>query len=259
MKITYNNERIYLNLSDTGNGDAVLLLHGWGTNLAVYNSIISWLTPHKRVISYDLPGFGKSPAPSFAFSTDDYANIAIAVLKEIGIEKVTVIGHSHGGRTALNLASRQIDGIKLEKIILIDSAGIVPKKSFIQKLKIKQYKLVKKILLFSPVHTAFPNAIEAYKSKHGSQDYKAVSGVVRESLVKVVNDDYKDKMKNIKVPTLLIWGTEDSATPLSDGEFMEKNIPDSGLVKIQGGSHYSFLDNPQMVRSVIFSFLNIAE
>lgn len=259
MEITYNNEKIRLNVSDTGKGDAVLLLHGWGTSLAVYKNIISWLTPYKRVISYDLPGFGESPVPSFAFSTDDYANIAIAVLKEAGIKKATVIGHSHGGRTALNLASRQNAEIELEKIILIDSAGIVPKKIFIQKLQIMQYKLVKKILLFSPIHNAFPNAIETYKSKHGSQDYKSVSGVVRESLVKVVNDDYKDRMKNIKIPTLLIWGTNDSATPLSDGEFMEKNIPDSGLIKIQGGSHFSFLDNPHLVKKVIFSFLNIDE
>ncbi len=259
MEINFKGSPIALNVSDTGSGDAVLILHGWGTNMNVYKSIIDYLTPHKRVISYDIPGFGESSVPSFAFSTDDYADLALAVLSELNVKKVSLIGHSHGGRTILNLASRENIGIDIEKIILIDSAGIVPKKTFMQKLKVRKYKLGKAILSFAPVKKLFPNAIDNYKSKHGSADYKAVAGTVRDSLVKVVNDDYKERMKNIKQSTLLIWGTKDDATPISDAEFMEKNIPDAGLVKVEGGSHYSFLDSPELVRRVIFSFLNITE
>lgn len=257
MNIDFRGNVMSLNVSDTGSGEAVLLLHGWGTNLAVYKSIIDYLTPYKRVISYDIPGFGGSAEPSFAFSTDDYADLALCVLKNLGITEVTLIGHSHGGRTILNLASRENPGVVIKKIILIDSAGIVPKKTFIQKLRVKKYKLGKAILSLAPVKKLFPDAIDKYKAKHGSADYKAVSGNVRDSLVKVVNDDYRERMKNIKASTLLIWGTKDDATPLSDGEYMEKNIPDAGLVKIEGGSHYSFLDNPGLVQRVIFSFLNI--
>ena len=257
MNIDFRGNVMTLNVSDTGSGEAVLLLHGWGTNLAVYKSIIDYLTPYKRVISYDIPGFGESAEPPFAFSTDDYADLALCVLKNLGITEVTLIGHSHGGRTILNLASRENPGVVIKKIILIDSAGIVPKKTFIQKLRVKKYKLCKAILSLAPVKKLFPDAIDKYKAKHGSADYKAVSGNVRDSLVKVVNDDYRERMKNIKASTLLIWGTKDDATPLSDGEYMEKNIPDAGLVKVEGGSHYSFLDNPGLVQRVIFSFLNI--
>ncbi|MBR3995935.1 MAG: alpha/beta hydrolase [Clostridia bacterium] len=259
MEINFKGEKLSLNLSDTGSGDCILILHGWGTNMNVYKSIINYLTPYRRVISYDIPGFGESSAPSFAFSTDDYADLALCVLEKLGINKVTLIGHSHGGRTILNLASRENNGVEIEKIILIDSAGIVPKKTFIQKMRVKKYKIGKAFLSFAPVKKLFPDAIEKYKAKHGSADYKAVSGTVRDSLVKVVNDDYKHRMKSIKASTLLIWGTKDDATPLSDGEFMEKNIPDAGLVKVEGGSHYSFLDNPGLVKRVIFSFLNINE
>lgn len=257
MNIDFRGNVMSLNVSDTGSGEAVLLLHGWGTNLAVYKSIIDYLTPYKRVISYDIPGFGESAEPPFAFSTDDYADLALCVLKNLGITEVALIGHSHGGRTILNLASRENPGVVIKKIILIDSAGIVPKKTFIQKLRVKKYKLGKAILSLAPVKKLFPDAIDKYKAKHGSADYKAVSGNVRDSLVKVVNDDYRERMKNIKASTLLIWGTKDDATPLSDGEYMEKNIPDAGLVKVEGGSHYSFLDNPGLVQRVIFSFLNI--
>lgn len=259
LEINFKGEILSLNVSDCGSGDCVLLLHGWGTNMNVYKSIIDYLSPYRRVISYDIPGFGDSTAPSFAFSTDDYANLALCVLSSLGINRVTLIGHSHGGRTILNLASRENPGIEIEKIILIDSAGIVPKKTIMQKLKVKKYKFGKAVLSFAPIKKLFPNAIETYKSKHGSADYKSVSGTVRDSLVKIVNDDYKERMKTIKASTLLIWGTGDDATPLSDGEFMEKNIPDAGLVKVEGGSHYSFLDNPLLVQKVIFSFLGISE
>lgn len=257
MIIDFKGEELSLNVSDTGSGDAVLILHGWGTNMNVYKSIIDYLTPYKRVISYDIPGFGESAAPSYAFSTDDYADLALCVLRNLGVDRVTLMGHSHGGRTILNLASRKDPGVTIDKIILIDSAGIVPVKTFMQKLKIKKYKMGKAILSWGPVKKMFPNAIEEYKAKHGSADYKSVSGTVRDSLVKVVNDDYKDRMKDISAPTLLIWGTKDADTPLSDAEFMEKTIPDAGLVKVEGASHYSFLDNPGLVQRVIFSFLNI--
>lgn len=259
MEITYKNEILTLNLTDVGRGDAVLLLHGWGTSMSVYKSIIDYISPYRRVISYDIPGFGESSAPSFAFSTDDYANLALLVLEKLGIDKVSLIGHSHGGRTILNLASRADQKIKIEKIILIDSAGIVPKKSLIYKLKVKKYKLGKAILSLAPIKRLFPNAIENYKAKHGSADYKAASGTVRDSLVKIVNDDYRERMSSITAPTLLIWGTKDDATPITDAEYMEKAIPDAGLVRIEGGSHYSFLDNPLLVKRVIYSFLDISE
>lgn len=257
MEINFKGEALTLNVSDCGTGDCVLLLHGWGTNMNVYKSIIDYISPYRRVISYDIPGFGGSSSPSFAFSTDDYADLALCVLSALGINKVALMGHSHGGRTILNLASRENPGIDIEKLILIDSAGIVPEKTIMQKLKIKKYKFGKAILSLAPVKKLFPDALENYKSKHGSSDYKAISGALRDSMVKIVNDDYKDRMKNIRASTLLIWGTNDDATPLSDGEFMEKNIPDAGLVKVEGGTHFSFLDNPLLVQKVIFSFLNI--
>lgn len=259
MEIKYKNQTLKLNLSDTGSGEAVLLLHGWGTNLNVYKSIIDYLSPYRRVISYDIPGFGESSEPSFGFSTQDYAELAIEVLKALGIKKVTLIGHSHGGRTILKLASGDYGNIEIDKIILIGSAGIVPKKSLFYKLRVAKYKFGKKILSLSPVKSLFPDAIEKYKAKHGSADYKAVSGVMRESLVKIVNDDYRERMKDIKQPTLLIWGTNDTETPIADGEYMEKNIPDAGLVRIEGATHYCFLENPILVKRVIFSFLNIKE
>lgn len=259
MKISFKGQILDLNLCDVGVGNAVLILHGWGTSMNVYKGMIDYISQYRRVISYDIPGFGNSSEPSWGFSTDDYAELALAVLKELEISEVTLIGHSHGGRTILNIASRQNIPVLIDKIILIDSAGIVPKKSVMFKLKVAAYKFGKKILSCALVTKLFPNALEMYKSKHGSADYRAVSGVMRDSLTKIVNDDYKARLEKIKAPTLLLWGTNDDATPLSDAVFMEKTIPDCGLVKIEGGTHYSFLDNPTLTKRVIYSFLGIKE
>lgn len=258
LEIEYKNETISLNLFDEGSGDAILLLHGWGTEMNVYKRLLSFLKKSHKVISYDIPGFGQSSTPSFPYSVDDYATLAFKVLEELKIDKVTLIGHSHGGRTILNMASRESIPVEIEKIILIDSAGIVPRKSFIHKMKVKKYKLSKKILSLSPIKKKFPDALEKFKSRSGSADYRAINGVLRDSMVKVVNDDYKDRMKNISSPTLLIWGTNDDATPISDAEFMEKTIPDCGLVKVEGGTHFCFLENPVLCERVIAAFLGIS-
>ncbi len=257
MVIEFGGEKLTLNVTDTGTDkqNAVLLLHGWGTNTAVYKSLVDSMGAYRRVITYDIPGFGQSSEPSFAFSTEDYANLALEVLAKLGIEKCAVVGHSHGGRTILNMLTRETLPVTIEKAVIIDGAGIVHEKTFKQKLKIKLYKLGKKLLSSKPCATLFPNALENFKKSHGSADYKAASEIMRTSLVKIVNDDYSGKLSQIGVPTLLIWGDADADTPISDAHIMEKSIADCGLVIVKGGSHYSFLDNPNLVQGALRAFL----
>ncbi len=259
MTIEFKNEKLDLNVFDEGEGDAVLLLHGWGTNMDVYRNTLKLLTPHKRVISYDIPGFGKSSEPSFPFSTDDYADLAILVLETLGIGKCSLMGHSHGGRTILNIASRDDLPFEIEKIILIDSAGIVPQKSGAFKLKQSVYKFGKSVLDFAPVKKLFPDLADKAKEKLGSADYKNATPLLRESLVKIVNDDYRDRIEKITAPTLLFWGTADTATPISDAYLMREKIKNCGLVELPGAGHYSFLEAPEIFRKVLYSFFEIAE
>ncbi len=146
--------------------------------------------------------------------------------------------------------------IKVNKIILIGSAGIVHKKSLRIRLKIKFFKIGKNVLTTSFFQKNFPNLLNKFKNICGSVDYKNASPIMRETLVKLVNTDLKAYLPNINVPTLLIWGTEDKETPISDALALEKLIPDSGLVKIQNCSHYVFLEEPIYVNRVIKFFLN---
>ena len=77
---------------------------------------------------------------------------------------------------------------------------------------------------------------------------------MRQSFVKVVNSDYKDRLHKISRPTLLIWGDKDTATPISDAKYMEKQISDCGLVTIENGGHFCFTENFPLVARVLSSF-----
>ncbi len=256
MKLEFKGDCLNVNLIDIGEGEAVVVLHGWGARADLYYPVINPLSSSYRVIAPDFPGFGKTDEPSFPYSIEDYALFVEALLKELGITKAHLIGHSHGGRCVLELATGNY-GFEIGKLVLIDSAGIPAKRTAKQKIKTKTYKLLKKIVLTKPVKKAFPNALDKLQKKFGSADYASSSPVLRQSMVKVLPCDYREKMPYIKNPTLLIWGEKDTATPLCNGLEMEKLIPDGGLVKIEGAGHFSYAEAPVITERVLKSFFKI--
>ena len=88
----------------------------------------------------------------------------------------------------------------------------------------------------------------------GSEDYKH-AGKMRETFVKVVNQDLKEFMPMIKSQTLLIWGDKDESTPLQDALSMKTLIPNSSLIVIKGAGHYSFLDNFDSFTKALLPFI----
>ncbi len=249
----FKGDDLDVNVIDEGKGKCILILHGWGAYGEVYRLIINLLKPYFRVIAPDMPGFGKTTEPSSAYDNQDYVDFVKAFVKKMDIQSLSIIGHSHGGRTAINLASQAYD-FELRDLVLIDSAGILPKKTLKKMIKIKTYKISKAVLALKPVKKLFPDALEKAKKRFGSADYASASEIMRQSLVKNVNTDLSGVLCKIKVPTLLIWGENDTATPLSDAKIMEKSISDCGLVTIKNGSHFSFADNFPLTASVLKSF-----
>ena len=258
MKLDIKSETLDIDYIDEGSGDVIVLLQGWGTTASVYKTVINMLTSKYRVIAPDFPGFGQSTEPSFPYSAEDYSDFVLAFLEELGIKKASFIGHSHGGRVIIELASRENLSIEIDKIVLMDSAGIVTKKKLSKRIRIRTYKLLKNLLLIPPVKAMFPEALPALKKKFGSADYASSSEMMQKSMVKLVNTDYSDRLSKIKAPTLLIWGDKDDATPLAHAKVMEKEIPDSGLVVIKDGGHFSYLADIGLTKSVLNSFFGIA-
>lgn len=248
---------ININYRDEGQGDVVLLLHGWGSNIQLFNGIFDLLTPKYRVVALDMPGFGESEEPGEVWGVDEYLDFVIKFINKLQIKSFTVLGHSFGGRVIIKMVNRKNLNFTVEKIILVDSAGIMPKRTLKYHIKVKTYKCIKAVLGFGPVKKLFPNALEKYKKGKGSADYTAASDIMKGCLVKVVNEDLTDLLKNITQDTLLIWGENDDATPLSDAKLMEKLIPEAGLAVIKNAGHYSFLEQKYIFDRILASYMKI--
>ncbi|MBR4702689.1 MAG: alpha/beta hydrolase [Oscillospiraceae bacterium] len=227
--------------------ETAVILQGWGTNLGLYRDLAEHLGKRMRVYVPELPGFGETPEPREPMDAEDYAAFTLDLLRSLGIREAHLIGHSNGGRIMLVLASEERD-VKFRKLVFLDSAGIVPPKTAKKKLRGALFKLGRTLL------TPFPKALEKYRQSHGSADYRAASGVMRQTLVKLVNRDLRDRMPKIQNPSLLIWGENDTDTPLWMGKLFEELIPDAGLVTVPGAGHYAYLEKPQFVFRVLDSF-----
>ena len=236
-----------------GEGQPVLLLHGWGSSFDVYRGIINTLKNRCRLFAVNFPGCGGSDTMDTPWSLDDYCHFVLKFMAAVGISDPILIGHSHGGRVILKMAA---DGmVNPPKIVLLDSAGLIPKKSTKQKLRAKSFKAIKRVLSLPVIKNHSEPLLDKARKHYGSADYNAAPEVLRKTLVSLVNTDLRDIIHNIKCPTLLIWGENDTATPLSDAKIIESLIPDSGLCVIKGTGHYSFCEQPYQAHAILNSFI----
>ena len=240
---------------EEGEGRPVLLLHGWGCNGGHWQPLTDALKGGFRVVAPDLPGFGESEEPPDTWGTEEYAALIAALMKALGLEKPVIAGHSNGGRVAISLAAKGL----AEKVILTDSAGIKPRRSASYYAKVYSYKAMKKALSLPGLRGKKEEILERQRSKKGSADYNAASPTMRRILSTVVNEDLTPELDAIRVPTLLVWGSEDTATPLSDGEEMEgilkKNGVDTALIVFPGRGHFAFLEEKNRFISVCKAFI----
>ncbi|MBR1701560.1 MAG: alpha/beta hydrolase [Lachnospiraceae bacterium] len=243
----------------TGTGEkTVVMLQGWGTDLGVYDSVADAINDKYTFVQFDFPGFGGSDEPREAWNVDAYADFFCKFMEALGIKKATLIGHSYGGRVIIKLAARESLPFEITNIVLIDSAGVLPKRSFAQKMKIRRYKVLKRILNLKLIYALFPEVIDDWRSRQGSADYRNATPIMRQCLVMAVNEDLTELLPKIKQDTLLIWGDKDTATPISDGKLMEERIPNSGLAVLTGTGHFSFLEQPAVFRNIMRSYFQIS-
>lgn len=232
---------------------AVIVMHGWGCKASTVKVLTDACADSSTTVYIlDLPGFGGSQEPADVWGIDEYTRFLEDFVRQNGISRPVLVGHSFGGRMAIVYASRN----DTDKVILVDAAGVKPRRSLRYYLKVYTFKAAKRL---APVFLGRKKAdklIERMRGHGGSSDYAQASPRMRAILSRVVNEDLRHIMPAIKAPTLLIWGENDTATPLSDAKTMEKLIPDAGLVCYPGAGHYSFLERPAQTAAVIASFLN---
>jgi len=246
-------ENMNINYICEGEGENILVLHGWGANIDTIMPIVNLLKDHFKVYALDLPGFGKSDKPEIPFNSQDYSRIVKKFMDLMEIKKATLIGHSFGGKVSIILAVNHPE--RVERLVLIDSAGIPPKRSIKYYLKVYSFKTLKFIYKLVFAWNKKEEKMEAFYRRFGSADYRNADGVMRKTLVKVVNEDLRPILKKVSCPALLIWGDKDEDTPIYMGKIMEKEIPDSSLVVLERAGHYSYLDDYFKFAAVLNAFL----
>lgn len=250
MQVVVNS--LLTNYQKTGQGTkTILLIHGWGDDLRTFKNLQSSLSKRFTVMSLDLPGFGNSQAPNEVWNLDNYARFVQQVLQKVAIKPYAIIAHSNGGALAIHGLSSGL--LHADKLILLSSSGIrntQKARRFALKLVAKTGKVVTFLLPNS-------NKQKLRKKLYGvAGSDMLVAPHLQETFKKTVRQDVQYDARKIKIPTMLIYGDQDKATPPVYGEIFHNLITGSTLEQIGGAGHFVHNDKPDIVLGIIEEFLD---
>ncbi len=243
-------DRLATEYRDQGNGPVILLLHGWKDTMHGFDSMIDSLSKSFRVLSLDLPGFGQTDKPEKDWFLDDYIEFVLMFLEKINVQPDYLIGHSFGGRIILKaLAQKKMSP---KKVVLIASAGVTKVNTTRNGFFMLLAKLGKLVIGF----LLLPSLQKKIKQRfyHFVQSDYSTAGVLTGTYLNIIREDLSNLVKDITVPTLLIWGSNDKATLLADANFLAREIQDARLEVFEGKSHFVHKEEPEAVSDLIKEF-----
>ena len=256
MFLTANGVKIYYEQSGES-GKNVLLLHGWGCSVQHFAPIVQDLKKDYRVTVLDFPAHGQSARPPEPWGVPEYAQCVKDLMGQLGLAPCDIIAHSFGGRVALWLAANE-PGL-VSRLVLTGGAGLKKPQTEEQKKRSEEYQKKKKTLQglakIPLLGSAAEKSLKALQQKYGSADYNALDDEMKKTFVKVISQDLRPLLPKIQASTLLIWGENDTETPLWMGQAMEREIPDAGLVIFEGGDHFAYLKQWPRFVTVVRAFL----
>lgn len=216
----------------------ILALHGWGRRGSDFAAVLEGFSG----IAPDLPGFGASPAPDEVIGADAYADILTEMVESFDRPPV-LVGHSFGGRVAVCLAAKHPDLVG--PMVL---AGVPLIRLQTGQMPPAGYRLVRWL---NRIGLVSDDRLERERRRRGSDDYRAATGVMRDILVKVVNESYEGQLSRISSPVRLLWGENDGEVPLSVAEAAQALLEDSSLEVLTGVGHFVPLEAPDAMRVAI--------
>lgn len=242
--------------SSIENGLCLIWLHGWGQTSRSLQPLASVFSEVADNILIDLPGFGKAPPPPGAWGTEEYADALAEILRLRSNQQRIVIGHSFGGRVGIQLAARHQD--LLAGLVIIAGAGLPANRSFVKQVKLFAIKTALRATRW--LDLMLRSRIQSHVAgKLGSVDYRN-AGVLRPTLVKVVNENLTQVASTVAVPTLLLYGSEDRDTPPTMGMRFNKLISNSTLTILPHFDHLGILDAGRFqVQILIREFLQVVQ
>ena len=226
-----------------GDGPArVLALHGWRRTSADFDRVLAGMS----AVALDLPGFGASPEPPSAWGAADYAAAVAPVVRELG-GPVVVLGHSFGGRVAVCLAAAEPDLVRALVLTGVPLIRRAPAGGGSAKpaLKFRAARWLNRRGVLSD------ERMEALRRQHGSADYRAATGVMRDVFVRVVNESYEDELSKVQCPIELVWGDDDADAKLSVAESALAVVPSAKLTVLPGAGHLTPLTAPDQLRAAV--------
>ncbi len=238
MIFRYRNVDVFFKFVNNKKRLTNIYLHGWGTNHKSLEFCGESLKAENSLF-VDFPPFGKSKTEPEDWSIFTYSNMVISLCKHLGIERFNLFGHSFGGRVAILIST--ICKEETNKLVLIDSAGVKPKRRLSYYIKVWKFKLRKRL--------------GKDISKYGSEDYKRLSKNMKKVFTQIVNTDLEDFLPMIKAETLIVFGEKDMSTPLYMARKLKRGICNSKLVIMGGCGHFCFEEKRLEFLSVVKDFV----
>ena len=237
----YRGNKVHYIRYGNSTGKSLVFLHGWGQNIEMMKKVGDNFSDCD-VIIIDFPGHGLSEEPKEVLTLYDITDMVHSLLEELKVKNPVLIGHSFGGKIALIYASIY----NIDKLVLFGSPFKIKKNP--DSLKVRFLKGVKRL--------PGMGKISEFAKKHmGSTDYRNASPIMREILVKHVNEDITELVKKIKCPTIIIWGDRDEAVSLSDAYELSDYIKDSAVIVYDGCTHYAYLERLNQTVNIISNFI----
>jgi pimeloyl-ACP methyl ester carboxylesterase len=239
-------------LFGTRSGDGhprVLALHGWGRTHRDFDAVLRPLEgPELAAVAVDLPGFGATPPPTEAWGSADYAACLEALLDEI-THPVVVLGHSFGGRVAVHLAATRPESVRALVLTGVPLLRLTPPRQ--PPLGYRALRSLHKAGLVGE------DRMERARRRHGSADYAAAIGVMRQVHGRVVVESYEAQLDAVSCPVTLVWGENDATVPVAIAESAlvrlhnAKACGDADLVVLPGAGHLVPLSSPGALREAV--------
>ena len=216
----------------------VLALHGWRRSHRDFARVLDGLD----ALAVDLPGFGSTPEPAAPWGSAEYAAALAPLLDEVALPAV-VLGHSFGGRVAVHLAASRPEAVKA--LVL---TGVPLRRIGGASKPALSYRLARALNRRRLVSDA---RMDALREQHGSEDYRAAKGVMRDVFVRVVNESYEEELRRIRCPVELVWGSDDTAAPLAVAKWAADVLADAKLTVVDGAGHMTPGSIPAELRTAV--------